>query len=280
MSVIDRAILISLFVLSYSVNTNPDSKIFWECQERSALYSFIKADLVVAATIDSFYFKGEDLYFSIEVLNKYKGNANVKSFKFIHPTARLDYLSGINWMGNMIGRNYIIYLNFVNNEYIIGVCSRLIENDSKNISKELEFLAGLESKNYDKLWIDNSELSEENRVKPMTNIDSLIAEEKVDFNSLKGYPIIVTQFIIDKYGRMVATTNPSIQLLTVTNFNNLVLSPFENDKINMTEKQLILNEISSKINLWKPAELKGHRFNSIVKIKWMVIDDKLTYRIL
>lgn len=245
---------------------------FSECDKQSVLASYMNSDLIIAAQIQDYKFEGESLLFRVKAFSQYKNpDVAVDYIKYDYPNALFEYNAGVKWLDNMIGLSYIMYLNENDGKYILNTCDRLIKYEGEKALKEIRLLEKFNKSDFSEVWAKNSELDERVKAKPLTNIDSLLNIDVKSSLHLNGYPVALTNFLIDRYGRVVAFANTNLHEFKISEFNSLELISSKTPRQDEVSKYF--DSISSKIVKWRGVEFEENQLNAVVRIRWEILED-------
>lgn len=171
-----------------------------------------------------------------------------------------------------------MYLNREGDEYKLGICNRFISSNEERAKREISVITQLSKGDYEGLWLDNDELREEHKAMPLMDIDSLIATQNLNIQYLKGHPVVITQAIIDESGQLITSSDPVKNKFIITDQNGFHVQSLRKAKV--SELSLAIGDLSSQVVRWKPAVINSQRVQSVVSIRWEVIEDTISYEIL
>ena len=245
---------------------------FTECDKPSILKSYLEANTVMTCEVTGYHFEDTKLILEVSTIEEYKNlGARVKFIHFDYSGAIFEHRAGITWMEYMIGKEYLFYLSKNNEEYQVDLCSRII-NDPKELTEEKKHLNSIMTGNTTSLWVDNSKLREQDKVVSKIDIDSLITADKRDFSNFSGYPVVITNLLIDQHGNLKNAKSGRNSRMIISDKSELKVESYKAIELNELERWALA--LTSQLLKWKPASIGGKKVNSVVQLRWELAEDK------
>ena len=117
-----------------------------------------------------------------------------------------------------------------------------------------------------------TKLREQDKVVSKIDIDSLITADKRDFSNFSGYPVVITNLLIDQHGNLKNAKSGRNSRMIISDKSELKVESYKAIELNELERWALA--LTSQLLKWKPASIGGKKVNSVVQLRWELAEDK------